>query len=84
MTVMIPATGLLHGGKIDARGMTDRLNQLGNEGWELVSVFATNMWEGRTRDGRTESLDAARDPLRRRLPFQRERHLVAGELGELQ
>ena len=78
MTVMIPATGLLHGGKIDARGMTDRLNQLGNEG------FDTSMWEGRTRDGRTESLDAARDPLRRRLPFQRERHLVAGELGELQ
>jgi hypothetical protein len=50
MTVMVPATGLLHGGKIDAQGMTDRLNQLGGDGWELVSIFETNMREGRTRD----------------------------------
>ena len=50
MTLMLPATGLVLGGKIDAQKLTDRLNQLGNERWELVSVFDTNMLEGKTRD----------------------------------
>ncbi len=50
MTLMLPAQGLILGGKIDAQKLTDRLNQLGNEGWELVSVFDTNMLEGKTRD----------------------------------
>ena len=47
---MLPATGLIPGGKIDAQKLTDRLNQLGNESWELVSVFDTNMLDGQTRD----------------------------------
>jgi len=38
------------GGKIDAQALTDRLNKLGGEGWELVSVFGTNMLDGKTRD----------------------------------
>ena len=50
MTLMLPATGLVLGGKIDAQKLTDRLNHLGNERWELVSVFDTNMLEGKTRD----------------------------------
>ena len=50
MTLMLPATGFILGGKIDAEKLTDRLNQLGGEGWELVSVFDTNMLEGKTRD----------------------------------
>jgi hypothetical protein len=50
MTLMLPATGLILGGKLDAQKLTDRLNQLGEEGWELVSVFDTNMLEGKTRD----------------------------------
>ena len=50
MTLMLPATGFILGGKLDAQKLTDRLNQLGEEGWELVSVFDTNMLEGKTRD----------------------------------
>ena len=50
MTLMPPATGFILGGKIDGQKLTDRLNQLGGEGWELVSVFDTNMIEGKTRD----------------------------------
>jgi hypothetical protein len=52
MTLMVPAggLGLGLGGKIDGQELTDRLNKLGGEGWELVSVFDTNMLEGKTRD----------------------------------
>ena len=50
MTLMLPATGLILGGKIDAQKLTDRLNQLGSEKWELVSIFDTNMLDGKTRD----------------------------------
>lgn len=50
MTLMLPASGFMLGGKIDTQKLTDRLNQLGGEGWELVSVFDTNMLEGKTRD----------------------------------
>lgn len=49
MTLVLPS-GFLLGGKIDAQKVTDRLNELGNERWELVSVFDTNMIEGKTRD----------------------------------
>jgi hypothetical protein len=50
MTLVLPATGLILGGKIDQQAFTDRLNRLGSERWELVSVFDTNMLEGKTRD----------------------------------
>ncbi len=50
LTLMLPASGIILGGKIDAQKFTDRLNQLGAEGWELVSAFDTNMVEGKTRD----------------------------------
>ena len=50
MTLMLPASGFAFGGKIDAQKLTDRLNELGSKGWELVSVFDTNMLEGKTRD----------------------------------
>ncbi len=50
MTLTLPAGGLFVGGKIDAQQLTERLNELGSEGWELVSVFDTNMLEGKTRD----------------------------------
>ena len=49
MTVLASASGWL-GGKIDAQAITNRLNELGREGWELVSAFDTNMYEGLTRD----------------------------------
>jgi hypothetical protein len=50
MTLMLRASGFVLGGKIDAQKLTDRLNELGTEGWELVSAFDTSMLEGRTRD----------------------------------
>ncbi len=37
------------GGKLDAQMLTDQLNELGDQGWELVSVFDTTKLEGQTR-----------------------------------
>lgn len=48
--VTTTATGFWAGGKIDATALIDHLNALGAEGWELVSVFDTNMHQGVTRD----------------------------------
>ena len=50
LTLMIAAKGVFLGGAIDAQKLTDRLNQLGDEGGELVTAFDTNMIEGQTRD----------------------------------
>jgi hypothetical protein len=50
MTLVFAATGFFLGGKLDGKKLNDRLNELGEEGWELVSVFDTNMLEGTTRD----------------------------------
>lgn len=50
MTLVFAAKGIVLGGKFDARQLNLRLNELGNEGWELVSVFDTNMLDGGTRD----------------------------------
>jgi hypothetical protein len=35
---------------LDAAGLNQKLNLMGNEGWELVSVFDTHVDHGRTRD----------------------------------
>ncbi len=37
------------GGKLDASMLTDQLNELGSQGWELVSIFDTTKLEGQTR-----------------------------------
>ncbi len=50
LTMMLPASGIILGGKIDGQKFTDRLNKIGGEVWELVSVFDTNMLDGQTRD----------------------------------
>ncbi len=50
ITLVFGAKGFLMGGKLDAELLNRRLNELGQEGWELVSVFDTNMFEGGTRD----------------------------------
>ena len=50
MTLMLPATGFVLGGDIDAQKLTDRLYERGYEGWELVSVFDTTMLDGGTRN----------------------------------
>jgi hypothetical protein len=49
MTLTIGARGLFFGGgEFDVEAFNERLSVLGGEGWELVSVFDTNM-AGHTR-----------------------------------
>ncbi|MDB6029227.1 MAG: hypothetical protein JWM68_5450, partial [Verrucomicrobiales bacterium] len=40
-TVLFEASGWF-GGELDGQKFNDRLNRLGEDGWELVSVFDTN------------------------------------------
>jgi hypothetical protein len=49
MTLMMGATGFV-GVTFDGDALTARLNELGSEGWELVTVFDTNLPQGRTKD----------------------------------
>jgi len=49
-TVMIKATGWFSGGKVDVNVLDERLNALGQDGWELTSGFDTNKLYGETRD----------------------------------
>jgi len=48
-TELFPTGGFL-GGKFDERAMTAVMNELGRDGWELVSAFDTNQGSGQTRD----------------------------------
>ena len=50
LTIRFGVGGLFLGGKVDGQALSDHLNRLGEEGWELVSVFDTSMADGRTRD----------------------------------
>jgi hypothetical protein len=50
LTIKFAASGWFAGGDLDADAFNARLNEMGHEGWELVSVFDTNMLHGRTRD----------------------------------
>ncbi len=45
----ITATGFM-GGKFDDKDLTDQMNELGRDRWELTSAFDTNMGQGATRD----------------------------------
>ena len=49
MTIMLGAGGFF-GGAVSGDTLTAKLNELGAEGWELVTAFDTNMLHGRTRD----------------------------------
>ena len=57
-TVMFEASRWFLGGKIDGKQFNDHLNQLGEEGWELVSAFDTNpyLFPGHDVDEVCESL----------------------------
>ena len=48
-TVKIAATGFV-GGKLDENALIARMNSLGHQGWELVTVFDTSQGGGATRD----------------------------------
>ncbi len=38
------------GGKIDNQTLTNKLNELGGLGWEVVSAFQTDVYGGGTRN----------------------------------
>ncbi|MBI9073050.1 MAG: DUF4177 domain-containing protein [Melioribacteraceae bacterium] len=48
-TLKLAASGFL-GGKFDEKELDEFMNQLGQQGWELVSSFDTNQSHGSTRD----------------------------------
>jgi hypothetical protein len=47
-TVTFETTGF-GGGKLNTESFNDRINILGQQGWELVSCFDTNMFYGETK-----------------------------------
>jgi hypothetical protein len=44
------ATGGFLGGKLDEDAFDGKLNELGQQGWELVAAFDTSQGSGQTRD----------------------------------
>lgn len=48
-TIKLATKGFL-GGKFDENQLDEYMNQLGQEGWELVTSFDTNKSYGETRD----------------------------------
>lgn len=48
-TIKLAATGFL-GGKFDEGALDAYMNNLGSQGWELVTAFDTNKSYGETRD----------------------------------
>lgn len=48
LSLKLETKGFL-GGKFDTQELDSQLNRLGEEGWELVSCFATNKGYGESR-----------------------------------
>ena len=48
-TIKTDTTGFVVGGKFDQNSFEQLLNGLGEQGWELVSVFDTNVEGGKSR-----------------------------------
>jgi hypothetical protein len=49
-TLKFGTTTSWSGGKFDTDMFNQKLNELGEEDWELVSIFDTNYGQGATRD----------------------------------
>lgn len=49
-TLKTPATGGLLGGKFDETVLDLKLNEMGEQRWELVAAFTTNQGYGQSRD----------------------------------
>lgn len=49
-TVKTSARGGFLGGKFDANILDSKLNELGQQRWELVTAFATQQGYGQSRD----------------------------------
>lgn len=49
-SLLLPSSGWLVSGNVDVQKLTDHLNRLGEEGWELVNTLDTNFRDGGTRD----------------------------------
>jgi Domain of unknown function (DUF4177) len=50
LTVKFNSTGFFTTGTLDGDAFNGKLNELGEQGWELVTVFDTNWFQGGTRD----------------------------------
>jgi len=44
----VPSKGFF-GGKVDYQELSHKLNELGREGWEAVTIGTTNMYSNATR-----------------------------------
>ncbi len=44
----VPSSGFF-GGNIDYQELSDKMNELGQQGWEAVSMGSTNMYSNATR-----------------------------------
>ena len=49
-TIKFPASGGFMGGRIDAETFNQRINELGEQGWEVVNTFVTNQGYGWSRE----------------------------------
>ena len=50
MSLKVEAKGWFIGGTLDQNEFDGKLNELGRDGWEVVSVFDTNMMDGMSRE----------------------------------
>ena len=46
----VPVLGWFWGGKVDTQALTNKLNSLGKEGWQVTAMNETNMWRGASRN----------------------------------
>jgi hypothetical protein len=49
-TVIVEPKGIFFGGKVNPDNLTQILNNMGNQGWELVSTVASNKMYGVTEN----------------------------------